>query len=590
MKTFFASVLGGFVALILFLILSFFIIAGVIGSIASSASGDSKAPDAMVLQIDLRDSMSDQPTSAGIGVFFESPAFADALLKLDAAATDPRVKGVFIRSSDFGIGNSRAEELRQALKKLQSSGKFVIAHTQGFLMAGPSAFRSISAADEIWLQPGSDIILPGMSSETLFMKDLFDDLKISAEIEQFYEYKNAPNSYKQSDYTEPHREAMTELLSDIWSASLADIAEDRQFSSESSLRTLLESGPISPETALSSGLVSQLSWPEEAQDAAIERAGEGAEFVKIAAYKPKQSNTSAPIIAIVGGEGGIVTGGASNNPFASDSMFTSDTVSAALLEAGEDENVKAIVFRVDSGGGSAIASDQIWRAVQRVREEHNKPVIVSMGTVAASGGFYVAAGADAILANRTTITGSIGVYGGKWAVADGLREIGINPSILTVGGEFASAFSLDSFTDAQREKLHESLERTYDRFMGIVADGRNMDESRVRELARGRVWSGEDAAELGLIDGVGGLIDAIELAREYAGLDENAAIRAQFYPKPQSVEEAIAELFGASAETAEATARLNALLKNERIQALIAETQTINSKEIQMRSTVSVQP
>ena len=585
MKTFFASILGGIIALTLFMVLMFFMVIGVVGMIAAGSNTSMERPDAMVLEIDLRDSISDQPASTGPAAIFSEGSFTDMLLSIDAATEDPNVKGIFIRASELGIGNSRAEELRTSLLNFRASGKFVLSHTQGMIGLGPSGFRAIAPSDEIWLQPGSDISIPGMTIETVFMKELFDNLSISAEIEQFYEYKNSPNVYKETDYTEPHREAMMALIKDIWNDSVADIATDRGFSSTAELKTRLEAGPLSPEQALEIGLVNKLSWPEEAEEAALERAGTGSKLVPIIDYNSPAKNRSAPKIAIVGGEGTIVTGSPTPGLFGGDAIFASDRVADALLEAGRDENVKAIVFRIDSGGGSAIASDQIWRAVQRVRTEMNKPVIVSMGSVAASGGYYVSAGADAIFALRTTITGSIGVYGGKYALADGLRQFGINPSTLSVGGDFAEAFTLNNFTDSQRELLHASLERTYDRFMEIVADGREMDEARVREIARGRVWSGTEAKKIGLVSEIGGLMEAIDKAKELANIPASSEVNVVYVPKPvRGLEGFIEELVGASAETGEAAARLNALMENEQIKVLIEQSAALRSRQIQMRS------
>ena len=585
MKTFIASVLGGFVALILFIAFTFF---SVIFFVSMATSGSTPTPRTMVLEIDLRDSISDQPAQ-GAAAFFSSKSFLDILQKLDAAADDPRVSGVYIRASEFGVGHSRAEELRAALQHLQDNDKFVIAHSQGFVGFGPSGLRAISTADEIWLQPGTEIAVPGMTVETLFMKDLFDNLSVTAEIEQFYEFKNAPNVYKETDYTEAHREAMTELISDIWTISVEDIAEDRGFADINAFRIMLESGAISAEETLSSGLVDTLSWPEEAEESAIERAGEGAALLPIASYHPMLPDADAPVIAIVGGEGAIVTGDAEPGFLNTDAIFASDRIADALLAAGRDENVRAVVFRVDSPGGSAIASDQIWRAVKRVREDMGKPVIVSMGSVAASGGYYVSAGADVIMASETTITGSIGVYGGKYAIADGLRRIGINPSTITVGGDLASAFSLETFTDTQRAEFREGLTRVYDRFMEVVAEGRELEESRVREIARGRVWSGVDAAQLNLVSEIGGFIDAIDKAKELADIPGATRVRTVFYPAPASPETIIAEMFGASAESAEAAARFNALMENPSVQALMEQTEALNSRQTQMRSPVMIE-
>ena len=219
----------------------------------------------------------------------------------------------------------------------------------------------------------------------------------------------------------------------------------------------------------------------------------------------------------------------------------------------------------------------------------SKPVIVSMGSVAASGGYYVSAGADVIMASETTITGSIGVYGGKYAIADGLRRIGVNPSTITVGGDLASAFSLETFTDTQRAEFREGLTRVYDRFMEIVADGRELDEARVREIARGRVWSGVDGVELNLVSEIGGFIDAIDKAKELADIPADTRVRTAFYPAPATPEMIIAEMFGASAESAEAAARFNALMENPSIQALMEQSEALNSRQTQMRAPVMIE-
>ncbi|MFC6197327.1 signal peptide peptidase SppA [Ponticaulis profundi] len=583
MKTFISSLLGGLVALILFLVLVPIVIGLGIGIMAATSGGGNKAPtDAIVLEIDLRDDFADQPASSGPAVLFQTTSFIDILGKLDAAIDDDRVKGVYIRASEMGIGSSRAEELREAFLKLRAADKFIVAHSQGMMGAGPSTLRAISAADEIYLQPGSDIMVNGISLETLFFKDLFDNLSVKAEIEQFYEYKNSPNVYKETDYTEPHREAMTALASDMWRISLEDIAADRGFGSVSDLKNLLESGPLSPDEAVAGNIFDGLKWPEDAAEDVLEQAGESAEFLPIAQYHPALAKPTAPLIAVIGGEGAIITGTGDQGLFSDESVMASDPIAEAILKAGRDKNVEALVFRVDSPGGSPTASDQIWRAIERVQDEEGKPVVVSMGSVAASGGYYVSAGADAILANRTTITGSIGVYGGKLAIADGLRRIGINPSAITVGGEFASAFNTETFTEAQRAELWESLKRTYDRFLEIVSDGRGLDTARVHEIAKGRVWSGEAAKQIGLVNETGGYIDAIAKAKELAGIEAGTKVRVKLYPTPENPFQAFSELFGASAESAEAAATLNQVLGDERFQTLLKESLALQKGGTQM--------
>lgn len=592
MKTFFTALGGAILGTILGAALLFFIasmaINGVLQSASSSLSGGGDNPDSMVLSIDLRQELSDQPASLGLGALFGQKGFINVLTRLDAARTDESVKGVFIRASEFSVGSSRAEELREAIHGLQDAGKFVVVHSQGTYAGGPSALRAIAAADEIKVQPGGDFLPGGITFETMFLKGLFDKLNVSPEIEQFYEYKNAPNVYKETGYTDAHREAMTALAESVWTTSLQDIAEDRNLSVEA-VREALTDAPLSPERLIELGLADGLAWPEDVMDAVKERGGEGTELVDILSYNPPSAPLGSPAIAIVGGEGPIVTGGPSGDLFSESGAFASDLVAGAILEAGRNERVKAIVFRVDSPGGSPTASDQVWRAIERV-QEMDKPVIVSMGSVAASGGYYVSTGADWIVANRSTLTGSIGIFGGKLAIADGLREIGVNTEAISVGGPFAGAMTtVDAFSEQQRELLHAWLKRGYDRFLSLVAEGRGMSVAEVHEIARGRVWTGADAFDVGLVDELGGLMDAVAKARDMAGIPADEETRFLFYPKPQATIPGFGAMAEASAGDLQTLAHAAELLENERVQALIEQGSMLQRAPVQARGPMLIE-
>jgi len=413
-----------------------------------------------------------------------------------------------------GAMAARAEELRDAFLRLRAKNKFVIAHSQGFLASGPSAYRAISAANEIWLQPGTSFEAPGITFETMFFGGAMEKFKVTPEIEQFYEFKGAADTFKQKGYTTANATAMTALATSVWTHSIADIAADRK-TDATTMRALLEASPYTAETAAELKLVDRLGYPEEAAAAAEKQAG--GKLLKIEDYHPNLSDGRA-VIAIVGGEGDIVTGdgGPVNITSIGTPSFASDRVAKSLLDIAEDKSINAVVFRIDSGGGSPTASDQVWNAVKKVQAS-GKKVVVSMGSMAASGGYYAAASADSIVAARSTITGSIGVFGGKFAIADALREFGISPDAVTVGGEFASAYSMEKLTPAQRAKMHEGLQATYDRFIGIVAEGRKLPTQQVQEIARGRIWSGEDAQENGLVNKTGDIVTALEEARTLAG-------------------------------------------------------------------------
>ncbi|HPE48789.1 MAG TPA: signal peptide peptidase SppA [Hyphomonas sp.] len=581
MKTFLLSMAGALVAMIIFLVLMVVFFASIV---ASAASSGPKTPDNVVLSLDLNQEFPDQAPSSGLAAFSGSPGFIDLLTKLKAAETDDTVKGLYIRGALVTVGSSRAEELREAIHSFRDSGKFVIAHTQGtFGATGPSALRAIEAADEVWIQPGTEVFAAGVSFETEFLKGLFDKIDVTPEIYPFYEYKNAPNSYNETHYTEPHREAMTQLAESLWNASLDDIAADRGLTKEA-VKAALESGPKTAEQVIDLKLMDKEGYPEQAEKAAKDRAGKDAELVELGSYTPPAPPAKAPLIAIVGGEGAVVTGGAENgSPLQEAPGFASDTIARAILDAGENDKVKAIVFRVDSPGGSPTASDQVWNAIERVQAD-GKPVVVSMGSLAASGGYYVSAGADYIVANRSTITGSIGIFGGKFALEGGFNKLGITFDTVSVGGDFADAYGVDKFTQAQEAEVKASLKRGYDRFVNIVAEGRHMTYDEVHDVARGHVWAGDDALQRGLVDQIGSFTDAIEKAKELGGVDKDTTARLVYYPKRKTGFEALESLFGVSEETAEAVSAISAIAGNDRMQRVLeqlATAEAVNAGEAQ---------
>lgn len=587
MKTFFVSLGGAVIGSIVGLLLLFFIGMALIYNAIGGASGPAPVQEEghpLVLTLDLRTGFPDQAPTTGLDVLLGGGVgFIDVLTKLDAAAKDDQVKGLFIRASEYGIGSSRAEEYRDAFLKFQAADKFVITHSQGSYGGGPSGYRAIAPSDEIWVQPGSDVIASGLALETLFLKGLFDNLSITPEFEALYEFKNAPNTYEEETYTEPHRRAMTELADSLWQISVADIAADRDMSVQEA-RSILESGPISANQMVETNFATQLGWPEGAEDKAIELAGEDAKTIDIASYTAPTSSFGSPVIAIVGGQGPIVIGGSGGSLLQEGSGFASDAIAASILEAGRDEDVKAIVFRVDSPGGSPTASDQIWRAIERVQEEQQKPVVVSMASVAASGGYYVSTGADWIVANRTTITGSIGIFGGKFAIDEGLARIGINAESIIVGGPFTGAFSTTAaFTDDQRAMVRAWLERGYNRFIGLVSEGRNMSLEQVDAVARGRVWSGEDALAQGLVDELGGLSTAIEKARILAEIEADSEIRLMTFPESAPGFTMFGAQAAASAQELKAIGQLAQIINDPEVQALITEAEAARSSRIQAR-------
>lgn len=564
MRQFLLSVLGTIVGIFLFMFLAFLVLSAFIFS-----GPKEKVANNVVVTLDLRGSIQDH--SAGEALFGSTPiSVVEIVQGLQAAKTDSKVKGLFIRANGFGMAPASAEEIRLAIKDFQSSGKFVVAHSQGFEGTSFMPYHAVSAADEIWQQDTTGFSVSGIRSETAFYGGVADKFDAKVNMVQFHEYKNAANVYKESDFTDAHRESTTSLLNSLYNTAVSQIAEDREMT-DAELTRLFEGAPHSAKQAMEAGLIDKLGHLIDAQEYVKEKTGaENAKFKSISSYAKKQSLTG-PVIAMIGGQGPVVMGKSSNggSPLSGDLTMGSDTVSRAFEAAIKDDKVKAIVFRVSTPGGSATASDQIHNATLRAKKA-GKPVIVSMGQYAASGGYYVSTHADKIVAMPSTITGSIGVLGGKIALRDTYARLGYNIEAIDVGGNYVGVYSPDEpFTQAQLAAYTEQMGNIYKDFTGKVADGRDIPIDRVLEIAKGRVWTGEQAIKRGLVDELGGLTTAIELAKEAASIEDDSDIRLRQFPRPKSSEEQLLELVGQSVQSQQDLAKLREVLNSPELEALI---------------------
>ena len=567
MKRFFITVIGTVVGIFAFFfsLILLMMLFGVIGGIGSAF----KPKDEYVLTMDLRYPLRDH--SAGESLFGSNPlSVVDVVLALNSAKNDDTVKGVLIRANEYGMVPASAEEIRLAIKDFKSSGKFVVTHSQGFEGTSFMPYLAVSASDEIWQQDTSDFAVSGIRSEVGFYKGVFDKIDAVPQIEQFHEYKSAANAYMQSDFTDAHREATTSLLNSLYNTAVAHIAEDRELT-PSQIEAVLNGAPHSAEAALDAGMTDKLGHFLDAKEYAQDKAGgEDVKFMSVRNYQADQ-NFGSPTIAFVGGQGPVVNGQSSDgsSPFSDSITMGGDTVSEALAAATKDKSVKAIVFRVSTPGGSAIASDQILDAVEKAKAA-GKPVVISMGQYAASGGYYVSAKADEIVAMPMTITGSIGVLGGKVALRDSFAKIGYNIEDINVGGEFVGAFSGDEpFTQAQRAAYREQLADIYEDFTSRVADGRDIPIEEVLDIAKGRVWTGEQAEDRGLVDTQGGLLTAIAVAKRLADIDEDKAIYLKQFPRPKSTTEQLEEIFGNTVSAQQDLAALREIADLPEVQALL---------------------
>ena len=580
MRQFFITVLGTIVGMVLFAFLLIVIIGGIIGAAASSASKTSEGPvGAKVLSLDLRQPIRDH--GGDVTLFGGKQAsIVNVVRALDKAKTDNDVKGLFIRARSWGMTPASAEELRSALIDFKNSGKFVIAHSQGFEGTSVLGYYAVSAADEIWQQATSGFAAAGLASETPFYGGVAEHFDANADFVQFHEYKNAANIYTQDDYTDAHREATTSMLTSLYNTAVTQIAKDRGLDA-SKVKDLLESAPHTAEAAHEAGLIDKLGYLQEVRKYIADKTDiEDIPFQNITSYGAP-GYKSGPVIAFVGGEGAVTMGRSQDgsNPFSNAVTMGGDTVTQSIDAAIKDKRVKAIVFRVSTPGGSPTASDQINAAVLRAKAA-GKPVIISMGQYAASGGYYVAAHADKIVALPTTITGSIGVLGGKVSLENTYSKIGYNVERIAVGGEYLGVYSGDTaFSEAQRAKYYSQMEDIYVDFTELVAEGRNLPIERVREIAKGRVWTGEQAIEIGLVDELGGIMRAIELAKEMAKIEANTEVYVKTFPRPKPFAEKLQEQLSGIASVSSDLQTLREVATLPEVQAAIKARQSLELRE-----------
>lgn len=584
--TLLAVIIGGFI----FIFVLFLILIGIGAAAGAAMSGGDKAnvSGSTILTLDMRRPIQDH--AAGANLFGDTPAsVVDTVRALNRAKTDDKVKGLLIRTG-YGMAPASAEELRLAMLDFKESGKFVIAHSQGFEATSIIPYMAATGADEIWLQDTTGFSAAGLNSETGFYGGVFEKYDAKAEFAQFYEYKSAANVYTQSGYTEAHREATTSYLTSLYDTAVDHIASDRQLS-VAKVTEFLNASPHSAETSLETGLVDKLGHYIDAEKAAKEKAGgKDAKLLSVKNYGPGISVTG-DVIAFIGGQGGVMLGESQDgsNPFANGLSMGGDTLSKAFIKASEDKKVKAIVFRVSSPGGSATASDQIHNAIE-IAKAADKPIVISMGQYAASGGYYVAANADKIVAMPTTITGSIGVLGGKLALKETFSKVGYNVDGITIGGEYANAYSgAEPWTQSQRKAFTDQMEDIYIDFTTIVAEGRNLPIERVREIAKGRVWTGAQAKELGLVDELGGIMKAIEVARDLGGIEPDAKINLRRFPRPKTRGQQFEELFSASAEAGKEISTLREITALPEVQALLkarAQADAMSRGEMQLTANI----
>ncbi len=580
MKQFLITIAGVLVALVLFVVVAPFVLLGVVGAAARPAP----MPQRTVLVLDLRHALTDQEPQTPLAFLGgRSLSVLGIEQTLRRAAGDDRVRGLLVRLPDAGMAPAAADELRLAFRGFRAAGKPILVFSQGLYDQGAAAstYALAAASGDVWMQDAASFQVTGMTHDDLFFKRFFDRYSIVPDFEQRYEYKNAVNPYLYSDYTPAHRVAELSWMKSVYLTAIDGAAADRHVAPDQ-LEATLEAGPYSAEDARAKGLVDTVGDLRGAEKAILGKAGDGASLRDFAAYErastPGFAPSGGPTVAVITGEGDIVTGeDGATNPLGGGQSMHADAIAKAFYRAIDDRDVKAIVFRISSPGGSDTASEEIANAVAAATAA-GKPVVVSMGTYGASGGFWISAPASRIVAEPSTLTGSIGVFGGKFAIGPALAKFGVDERTLGVGGDFTGAYSsAQAMTPTQQAAYARMLDRIYANFVGRVASGRHLSVEQVQAIARGRVWTGAQARSLGLVDEIGGFYQAVNDAKALAGIRGPA--RLQSFNVPTSPFEALARMMSGGVDIARTFSAIASLAQDPSTHDLLADLSDAKARQ-----------
>jgi protease-4 len=548
------------------------------------AHGD-KMPSNMVLAMDLRKSVEDSaPNQFSFGG--HPLTVMDIVLGLDAAGRDPRVKGLFVRLGGGGLSVAKAEEIGAAFKRFRATGKFVIVHAQGFDGTGLGDYLAAASADQIWMQPKSPFEVAGVGGGELFFRGLLDKIKAEPQITKRAEYKSAADALMATGMSKEDHEQLQALMQSWYDTAVDAAAKDRKIDRKA-MAAAFEASPQFTEDAKAKKLVDKIGYDDDALGAALTKAGDGARPITMSQYADIKGDSlglgSEAHIALIEAAGDIVEGQGSSGPFGDSTQIAGDEMARAIRQATADNDIKAILLRVDSPGGSVTASDQILDAVKKAQAA-GKPVVVSMGSVAASGGYYISLSADKIVAEPGTITGSIGVLTGKISFGNTLGLVGVKGEMVSVGKNALMDSDLQPYTDDQWKALNAQADAIYADFTEKVAKGRKMPLAKVQDVARGRVWSGADAAQRGLVDKLGGFWDAAAIAKRLAGIPDADQIQFKLYPRKKGFFEAMREYFGNNDEV-QAIENFNTLMTSPVVGHTVHAMKQAPRAAIELRAT-----
>lgn len=491
-------------------------------------------PDAMVLTLDLRKVPSERSAGGLLsgGLWRDQRDLTDTVQLLWHAADDPRVAGLYVELGDDDAGLGRVQELRQAIARFRGKGKFAVGFAERLGGIGDhfADYYLASALDQIWLQPSGGFSVMGLAVETPFVRSGLDKLGIRVEGGKRWEFKSAPETFTETGYTPAARENMQQLIDGLYGQFIDDVSRERKIA-PAKLRGLIDAAPFDSERARQEGLIDKVGYRTDAMEAVLKRAGEDREFVSLQEYAgdDKRPRSSGDVVALIRATGTITSDSTEGGLLDDDSQATSEDIVDALDAAAKSKEVKAIVLRIDSPGGTYPAADAMADGVARARAA-GKPVIVSMGDIAASGGYLAAVRADVIVAQPASITGSIGVFG-IWPVASELLDkLGVHMQRVGVGENAGMYSTFQSPTPQQRLAIARELDVIYADFTRQVGEARKLDAGRLDAAARGRIFTGVDAKRAGLVDELGGLHLALSIAKAKAGIDESRPVQVRRFP------------------------------------------------------------
>jgi protease IV len=503
--------------------------------------------------------------------------FVEALRR---ASRDNRVRAVLLMPSTLNLPYwGKVQEMRDAIVAFRKSGKHVTAFLE---FGGDREYYLASAADRVFLMPTSSLDLTGVASYEMFLRGTLDKIGAYPDFVHIGDYKTAPNQLTQKGFTPAHREMAQSLNRDMYDQLVAGIADARK-KSENEVRDLLDKGPFVAKEALEAGLVDDLAYEDELDDRVPElgdakatRRMEGGDYQRT--RPPSAGLRTRSRIAVLYVVGTIVSGKSGFDAM-NGSVVGSETIIDQIRKIRDDGSIKAIVLRIDSPGGSSVASDVIWRELKITREEKpNRPIVTSMSDLAASGGYYIAMPTEAIVAQPGTLTGSIGIFGGKMVIGGTLGKVGVTTEAVTSGANADIYSPFAPFTPAQRDKVASFMDDFYKNFLKKVAESRKSTPEAIHAVAQGRVWTGRQALGHGLVDALGGLDAAVALAKEKAKIPENEDVQLVVYPERRGLLDALSEQFG-GAGTAGLWSMLAGTTEHRAMAALSAPTRLFRRGE-----------